>query len=116
MRISELRGLTWDCVDFDARLIHVQKCADRFNEMGKPKSRTNKRSIPMAPIVHDTLKAWTSVCARGELNLVFPNGKGNIENHSNIHNRVFVPLLIENGTFDGAAGLRCHARSRPKRP
>lgn len=102
MRISELRGLTWDCVDFDARLIHVQKRADRFNEMGKPKSRTSKRSIPMAPIVHDTLKSWTSVCARGELNLVFPNGKGNIENHSNIHNRVFVPLLLENGIVDDA--------------
>jgi integrase len=102
MRISELRGLTWDCVDFDARLIHVQKRADRFNEMGKPKSRTSKRSIPMAPIVYDTLKSWVSVCAGGDLNLVFPNGKGNIENHSNIHNRVFVPLLIENGIVDDA--------------
>ncbi|SDI40179.1 site-specific integrase [Lutimaribacter saemankumensis] len=89
-----------DCVDFDARLIHIRKRADRFNEMGKPKSRTGRRSIPMAPMVHDTLQAWREDCPKGELDLVFPNGKGNVENHSNIHNRVLVPLLLENGIVD----------------
>ncbi|TMV07532.1 site-specific integrase [Ruegeria sediminis] len=102
MRISELRGLTWDCVDFERRLIHVQKRADRFNTMGKPKSRTSKRSIPMAPIVAKTLEDWRPVCPPGNLDLVFPNGKGRIENHSNIHNRVLVPLLLENGIVDEA--------------
>ncbi|SDI40442.1 tyrosine-type recombinase/integrase [Lutimaribacter saemankumensis] len=100
MRISELRGLTWDCVDFEARLIHIRKRADRFNEMGKPKSRTGRRSIPMAPMVHDTLQAWREDCPKGDVDLVFPNGKGNVENHSNIHNRVLVPLLLENGIVD----------------
>ena len=100
MRISELRGLTWDCVDFDKTVIRVEKRADRFNEMGKPKSRTSKRVIPMAPTVVSTLKAWKLTCPNGELSLVFPNGKGNIENHSNIHNRVFVPLLVNNGIVD----------------
>jgi integrase len=31
------------------------------------------------------------------LNLVFPNGAGNIENHSNIYQRIFKPLLVDNG-------------------
>ncbi|MEP4702402.1 MAG: site-specific integrase, partial [Parasphingorhabdus sp.] len=100
MRISELRGLTWDCVDFELGLIHVQKRADRFNDMGKPKSRSSKRSIPMAPTVVNVLTSWRKVCPEGDLGLVFPNGKGKIENHSNIHNRVLVPLLIENGITD----------------
>lgn len=100
MRISELRGLTWEYVDFDRKLIHVQKRADRFNDMGKPKSRTSKRSIPMAPIVLNVLGAWRDDCPKGDLDLVFPNGKGKIENHSHIHNRVLVPLLVENGIVD----------------
>jgi integrase len=100
MRISELRGLTWEYVDFDRKLIHVQKRADRFNDMGKPKSRTSKRSIPMAPIVFNVLGAWRDDCPKGDLDLVFPNGKGKIENHSNIHNRVLVPLLVDNGIVD----------------
>ena len=32
--------------------------------------------------------------------MVFPNGIGNVENHSNISNRVFTPLLISNGIVD----------------
>jgi len=102
MRISELRGLTWDCVDFDLKLIRIQKRADRYNDMGKPKSRSSKRSIPMAPTVINTLKDWKTSCPKGVLSLVFPNGKGNVENHSNIHNRVFVPLLVNNGIVDAA--------------
>jgi len=100
MRISELRGLKWDCVDFDRKVIEVRERADRFNDMGKPKSRSGKRTIPMAPSVISVLKAWKLKCPSGSLDLVFPNGKGNIENHSNIHNRVFVPMLIENGIVD----------------
>ena len=48
MRISELRGLTWDYVDLDMKLIVVCERADRFNDLGKTKSRTSRRSIPGA--------------------------------------------------------------------
>jgi hypothetical protein len=106
MRISELRGLTWDDVDVAARLIHVRQRADRFNALGKPKSRSSRRSIPMAPIVAATLDAWRPHCPSGAQGLVFPNGKGNIENHANIHHRVFVPLLVENGIVDASGAPR----------
>lgn len=102
MRISELRGLTWDCVDLDRKIIHVQKRADRFNDMGKPKNRSGRRSIPMATLVVSTLGQWKEDCPEGDLKLVFPNGVGKIENHSNIHNRVLVPLLLDCGIIDGA--------------
>ena len=47
MRISELRGLTWDCVDFDRRVIKVSMRADEFGAMGAPKSRAGVRDIPI---------------------------------------------------------------------
>lgn len=75
MRISELRGLTWDYVDLDMKLIVVCERADRFNDLGKTKSRTSRRSIPMAPIVIETLKAWKPDCPAGDLTLVFPKGR-----------------------------------------
>ncbi|NNU82213.1 site-specific integrase [Halovulum dunhuangense] len=100
MRMSELRGLSWDQVDFDRRVIEVVQRADRFNELGKPKSRTSKRVIPMAPSVVKELSAWQADCPAGPQNLVFPNGAGRVENHSNIYQRVFKPLLVENGIVD----------------
>ena len=65
----------------------------------------------MAPMVASTLKSWRDDCAAGELDLVFPNGKGNIENHANIHHRIFVPLLTENGIVktDGSPRFSFHA-------
>ncbi len=100
MRLSELRGLTWACVDLDRKVIEVRQRADRFNEMGKPKSRTSKRTIPMVPMVVSILGDWQKNCPEGTLSLVFPNGAGKVENHANIYHRVFKPLLIENDIVD----------------
>lgn len=94
MRSSELRGLSRDHVDLDKGFIHVKKRADRYNEMGAPKSRAGIRTIPMAPSVLSTLQEWRQRCPKGELNLVFPNGAGNVEGHANIYHRMFKPLMI----------------------
>ncbi|WP_169568162.1 tyrosine-type recombinase/integrase [Sneathiella limimaris] len=93
MRASELRGLTWDHIDFENRVIKVRQRADRYNEMGNPKSRAGRRDIPMTPKVCETLLEWRQRCPGGELRLVFPNGAGNVETLSNITNRVFNPLM-----------------------
>ncbi len=45
--------------------------------------------MPLAPIVKNTLREWKLKCPKGELGLVFPNGKGNIEFHSNLYRRGF---------------------------
>ena len=100
MRASELRGLTWDDVDFENKLIRVRQRADRWNQIGPPKSEAGQRDIPMAPIVANTLKEWRLACPKGELNLVCPNGHGKIENHANIYKRGFLPLQIASGVVD----------------
>src|SRR5262249_21744422 len=92
MRSSEMRGLTWHAVDFERQVIHVHQRADGWNEMGAPKSEAGDRKIPMAPMVVNALREWKLACPKGEHGLVFPNGAGNIENHSNIANRGFYAL------------------------
>jgi integrase len=115
MRSSELRGLSWDDVDFDKEVIQVHQRADNWGVMGRPKSAAGEREIPMAPIVVNALKEWRLACPKvkpagrageGRLGLVFPNGQGRVENHANIANRGFYALQIATGIVD--------SRGRPK--
>lgn len=100
MRISELRGLSWQEVDFERRIIRVRQRASRLNEIGSPKSRAGIRDIPMTPLVASTLRTWRVACPAGALDLVFPNGAGNIENYGNLLRRMFHPLQEAVGMVD----------------
>jgi integrase len=104
MRSSEMRGLTWDAVDFERKRIHVHQRADAWNQMGHPKSEAGDRKIPMAPMAVNALREWKLACPEGERGLVFPNGVGNIENHANIISRGFYALQIKAGIVDTAGG------------
>jgi integrase len=97
LRTSEQRGLSWDNVDFKQNLICVRQRADRYNQIGPPKSEAGVRDIPMSALLANTLKAWRLACPPGELNLVFPNGAGRVENHSNLLWRVFWPIQVAAG-------------------
>jgi integrase len=97
LRSSELRGLTWDAVDLKLGEIHVRQRADRYNRLGPPKSKASMRTIPISPLLLNTLKAWRLASPKSELDLVLPNGAGRIENHSNILWRVFWPIQIAGG-------------------
>ena len=99
LRASELRGLLWDDVDLKRGEIHVRRRVDRFNKFGVPKSEAGTRTIPMSPLLLNTMKAWRLACPTGELNLVFPNGVGRIENHGNILARIFWPIQVEAGVI-----------------
>jgi integrase len=97
MRASELRGLSWPDVDLDAAVIHVRQRADAWGRIGPPKSKAGKRDIPLAPIVVNALRQWRPDCPAGELNLVFPNGAGNVETLPNIWHRFWTPLQVACG-------------------
>ena len=97
MRLSELRGLRWSDLDLEAGMIHVRQRADAWGHIGPPKSKSGKRDIPLAPLVLNTLKQWRINCPRGELNLVFPNGRGKIETMSSIQQHTWYPLQIKCG-------------------
>ena len=101
LRASELRGLTWEHVDFHTRALRVRQRADEWNQIGSPKSRVGKRDVPLPPMALNILKEWKLACPQGSLSLVFPNGKGNVESLANIYNRGLAPLQIECGIVDG---------------
>jgi integrase len=86
--------------------------------MGSPKSRAGHRDIPMTPMVVKTLRDWQEQCPAGSLNLVFPNGAGNVESYGNLMRRMFYPLQERAGIVDadgkpkyGFHGLRHAAAS-----
>jgi len=47
--------------------------------------------------VVNTLREWKLACPKGDQNLVFPNGNGNVEYHSNIIERGLKPLQSKYG-------------------
>jgi integrase len=100
LRASELRGLRWRDVDLDKRELHVRQRADRYNEIGKPKSESGERSVPFPPLVANTLKEWKIACPHGDL--VFPTGAGTVETHSNIVKRGLAPAEVAAGVVDDA--------------
>jgi integrase len=100
LRSSELRGLRWSDVDLKKGELHVRQRADRYNEIGKPKSKSGDRTIPLGPLVLNTLKEWQLACPKGELGLVFPNTKGKIWDHADIVSRYVWPTMVKAGVVD----------------
>ncbi len=97
MRASELRGLRWQDVNLDRAEITIRQRADAYQEIGSPKSKKGRRTIPLPGPLVDALKAWKDECPTGELGLVFPTGTGSIEYHSNIIHRWYQPAQIAAG-------------------
>ncbi|WP_281930909.1 tyrosine-type recombinase/integrase [Roseibium album] len=97
LRSSELRGLSWSSVNLDKGELEVRQRADKYQTIGLPKSDAGHRTIPLPPIVNNTLKEWKVACPKGEMDLVFPNGAGKIEYHANIIKRGYHPVQIAAG-------------------
>jgi integrase len=86
LRASELRGLRWVDVDLDKRELHVRQRVDKRNMVGPPKSSSGERTVPLPPIVANTLKEHR-----------LPTGAGNAEYYGNIVKRGLVPGWIAAG-------------------
>lgn len=95
MRASELRGLSWNDIDLDAGVLRVTQRADAWGHIGSPKSKAGRRTISLAPIVANTLREWKLQCARGDLNLVFPNNSGGVQDWAFFYSKKFKPMLIK---------------------
>jgi len=94
LRASELRGLPWKDVDFEARQINLTQRADASHKIGKLKSKAAYRSIRLSPLVLNALREWKLVCPKGGLGLVFPNGLGKVESYANLIEHGFAPIQI----------------------
>jgi integrase len=105
LRASELRGLRWSDVNLKRHELHVRQRADRYRAIGLPKSDAGERVVPLAPMLVRILRTWKLACPKGDLDLVFPNRKGYVEDYSNIIRRGLKPTLIAAGVVarDGNA-------------
>lgn len=68
LRASELRNLRWGDVDLDRREVRVHQRADEFGVIGRPKSESGDRTIPVPPKVvqerlgHGSIVMTLDVC------------------------------------------------------
>jgi integrase len=106
LRASELRGLTWADVDLKKNELHVRQRADRFNEIGRPKSEAGERTVQFPKIVGNTLKEWKLECPKTELNLVFPSRTGQVETLRKIIQLGLVPAQPGGAKYTGMHALR----------
>jgi integrase len=86
LRASELRGLTWNDIDFEKGVVTVRQRADRWNKIGNPKSKAGKsRAVPLVPMVINTLREWKLACPKGSNDLVFPTGFGTVQSLADLY-------------------------------
>jgi integrase len=106
LRASELRGLRWCDVELDASRLHVRQRADRFNQIGSPKSAAGHRTVPFGKLVRNTLREWKLACPPSALDLVFPSRTGKVIDLPNIRRRGLIPAQ---GGHDKAkyTGMHC---------
>ncbi|NIS70547.1 MAG: tyrosine-type recombinase/integrase [Proteobacteria bacterium] len=90
MREGEIFGLKWEDIQWKDSQIFVRRTFNhrRFYE---PKSEKSKRTIDVPQELLHELKKWKLACPKGELDLVFPNGKGYPINASNWLRQVWHP-------------------------
>src|SRR6516165_10271458 len=85
LRASELRGLRWSDVKLETSELEVRQRADRYGEIGQPKTPSSVRTVPCPPEVLAALKEWKLACPKvGELGLVFPTRTGRAELHVSV--------------------------------
>jgi integrase len=84
LRSSELRGLRWTDIDLKGGVLHVRQRADRYSEIGEPKSKAGHRAVPLGPMVLNVLREWKLKCPQSEHKLAFPSLTGGIIRHKDI--------------------------------
>jgi integrase len=105
LRASELRGLRWVDVDLKIGELHVRQRADRYCEIGPPKSASSRRTVPLAPDVLSALKEWKLACPKGTAGLAFPHVTGRVEHLSKLR-RDLNSTMVAAGVVD--------SKGRPK--
>ena len=68
-----------------------------------PKSEAGERTVPIGPLVVNTLREWKLACPPSPLGLVFPTSRGNIIRHENIIRQIWMPAQIAAGVTEGRA-------------
>ena len=110
LRVGEIRGLVWPCVDFHNGTIRVDRQANRWGELVDPKSRAGRRTVPMGPGLFRWLKTWKIDSHSNPKQLVFCSRKGRALTPSYVRNGLWVPFMRDLGMVaKGRPRFRFHA-------
>ena len=93
LRMSEHLGLPRSNVDIDRRRLTVTQRADRWREIGSVKTKNGERTIPLPARAIAAIATWKSQAPRSDQDLLFPNGKGNVEFYHNVYRRLWLPVM-----------------------
>lgn len=93
---GELLGLTWDKIDFENKLIRVDRSLyqRKIIPIDIP---ARIRDVDMFENVSQVLSKWKEDYPKGEVGFVFPNIKGNAECADNMIARKFNPVITKAG-------------------
>ncbi len=116
LRASELRGLRWANVDLAKRELHVRERADEYKQLGRPKSGSGERTVPLTPLVVSVLREWKLQCPKGELGIVFPTTTGGIAGLQSLVRSGLVPAQIAAGVTIDVPGAHGAVVKRAKYP
>jgi integrase len=98
--------LRWGDVDLATGTVQVRQRVDAWGSIGRPKTHSGQRAIPIGPFVANTLKEWKLASANGEL--VFPGRDGEPVVHKTVQHAGYWPA-------QRAAGV-VNAHGKPKYP
>lgn len=99
LRLGELLGLRWDCVDFDRQRIQVSETLVDIEariDFGPPKTKASFRSIPVPSFVCDALAETGPVHTEGR-DLVFTSPEGQPIRPSLFRRRFWTPAVRRAG-------------------
>lgn len=102
MRIGEIFALTWEDIDFENNVIHVNKTLARLSDyinnngrqmfvINKPKTETSIRDVPILPKVKEALleqretQTKSKITIDGYTDFVFTTRNGNVYSNANIN-------------------------------
>jgi integrase len=86
LRMSELRGLPVDSLNYSSHTIRIYQRADRWGDIGNPKSVFGVRTIHIPEETSALLAAWRGSRSTG---LMFPTDSGRPISHPNLAQRMW---------------------------
>jgi integrase len=102
LRASELRGLRWADLNLDRGELHARQRADAYGTIGAPKSKAGTRTVPLPPIVTNTLREWKLESGTSEL--VFPGRGGRPIHYKIVASKGWHPVQVAAGVVDSSGG------------
>lgn len=111
LRSSEGRGLTWEAINLEKGTVTIFQRADRWRNIGPPKSESSFRTIPLTPSCVKAVTALEAKVDPSSDDFVFPDQEGRPMTYFQQISQLYDPIMFEGGLTKEIAGASKHLRS-----